>query len=251
MSGSSHAPASAAPPCGGAVRPALVAVAHGTRSDSGTAMVRALIDAVRIAAPDLDVVEAWIEAREPDVPTALAAVSGPAVVVPLLLSVGYHLRVDLPQALAGRPGTVLAPALGPDPRAIAATADRLRAARIGHPPADHTILVAAGSSDPDALGDLAAAVALLEAELGRPVVGAVMTAAEPLLEQVLGHTPGSIELANYLLADGYFAQKMVREGTERGALIIGAPIGPHPSIVALVLARYAEGEVEIRALAGM
>ncbi|MCW2602120.1 MAG: sirohydrochlorin chelatase [Pseudonocardiales bacterium] len=214
-------------------------------------MVRALLDGIRAAAPDVTVVEAWVEAREPQVSEALASVSGPAVVVPLLLSVGYHLRVDIPEAIGARPATVLTGALGPDPRAVAAMADRLRAARAGHEPAEHTILVAAGSSDPDALDDLAAAVALLEAELGRPVLGAVMTAAEPLLADVLGRTPGSIEIANYLLADGYFAQKMVRQATEHGVRIIGAPLGPHPELVALALGRYGEGEAEVRALAGM
>ena len=199
----------------------------------------------------MTVVEAWVEARDPQLADALAAVTGPAVVVPLLMSVGYHLRVDIPAAIGSRPDTVLTAALGPDPQAVDAMADRLRHARAGHEPAEHTILVAAGSSDPDALDDLAAAVALLEAELGRPVQGAVMTAAEPLLETVLGRTTGTAEIANYLLADGYFAQKMVRQATDHGIEVVGEPLGPHPALVALALARYREGEAEVRALAGM
>ena len=214
-------------------------------------MVRQVLQGIRAAAPDVEVVEAWVEARDPQLADALSAVSGPAVVVPLLMSVGYHLRVDIPQAIGDRPDTVLTAALGPDARAMAATADRLRAARVGHEPAQHTILVAAGSSDPDALGDLAEAVRLLEAELGRPVRGAVMTAAEPLLSQVLDATTGSIEIANYLLADGYFHQKMARESAARGVRIIAEPIGPHPALVDLALARYREGERGIGPLGAM
>lgn len=235
-------------------RPAFVAVAHGTRSEPGTAMVRQLIDGIRAAQPALDVREAWIEAREPDLPTALAAVDGPAVVVPLLLSVGYHLRVDLPAALAQRPATVLTRALGPDPLAATAMADRLRAARVGHDPARTTVLVAAGSSDPDALDDLRTAVALLEAELGRPVRGAVMTAAAPLLPDALAGIPAAdspIEIANYLLADGYFARQMIRQAAAHGVRIVAAPLGAHPAMIALALARYGEGERDLRAAAGM
>ena len=46
-----------------------------------------------------------------------------AVVVPLLLSVGYHVKVDIARAVKSRPGHPRRRAAGPDPR-LAALLDR-------------------------------------------------------------------------------------------------------------------------------
>jgi len=72
----------------------------------------------------VEVVGCHVDVEQPDVPSALgdAARAGRAdraVVVPLLLSAGYHVYVDLAEAAAAAPlPTAVTAALGPDPRLI-------------------------------------------------------------------------------------------------------------------------------------
>ena len=66
--------------------------------------------------------------------------------VPLLLSVGYHVKVDIARAVKSRPETRAAAPLGPDPRLAALLDQRLREA--GVTDNDAVVLAAAGSSDP-------------------------------------------------------------------------------------------------------
>ncbi|MCQ7029814.1 CbiX/SirB N-terminal domain-containing protein, partial [Escherichia coli] len=69
-----------------------------------------------------------------DVVAGLAASGQAAVVVPLLLSGGYHVHVDIAGAVAGSARTVAARPLGPDPRLVAVLHDRLL--RAGADPGD-------------------------------------------------------------------------------------------------------------------
>ncbi|MGE5764530.1 MAG: sirohydrochlorin chelatase, partial [Mycobacterium leprae] len=88
----------------GLSRPVLVAAAHGTRDPRGRAVVGRLCERVRAARPDLEVRTAWVDVGVPSLAEVLAQVSTPSVVVPLLLSTGYHVRVDLPRAAAAAGG---------------------------------------------------------------------------------------------------------------------------------------------------
>ena len=121
-------------------RPVLVGCSHGTSDLAGRAVIRALLDDVRAARPDLDVREAFVDVQQPDVAASLAALPDDqqVIIVPLLLSAGYHVRVDLKKQSAGRAGVTIAPALGPDPRlaeqlatAFPANADRIRMSFMG------------------------------------------------------------------------------------------------------------------------
>ncbi|MFP3394252.1 CbiX/SirB N-terminal domain-containing protein, partial [Brevibacillus sp. SIMBA_076] len=68
------------------------------------------------------------------------------VIVPLLLSRGYHLGHDIPAASAPYGDRVIvAPALGPDPRLAEILTRRMLEA--GLRPDDRIVLAAAGSSD--------------------------------------------------------------------------------------------------------
>lgn len=86
-------------------RPALVAVAHGSRDPRALRTVTALLDLVRELRPGLDVRLGHIEIDEPALPATLAELgAGRAVLVPLLLSRGYHVKQDIPAAVADAPG---------------------------------------------------------------------------------------------------------------------------------------------------
>ena len=68
------------------MRPALVAVAHGTRDLAGPGVIANLLDDVRRRLPGVDVISAWVELVEPGLdevksgmgrPAGTSATSGP------------------------------------------------------------------------------------------------------------------------------------------------------------------------------
>ena len=137
----------------------LVTVAHGTRFGPGNAVAAAVTEraATMLGTPGTT---SYVELCAPSFASVMATAMGPSVVVPLLLSTGHHVRVDLPAAAAlSRHEVVLAPALGPHPLLAAAQATRLRAA--GAQPGQPVVLVAAGSTDPAVDLDLERAADLL------------------------------------------------------------------------------------------
>ena len=111
--------------------PALLAISHGTASPAGQAAVAALVEAVAAALPDVHVRLGHVDVQQPDVAASLDALPAdePVVIVPLLLSAGYHVRVDLREQSAGARGVAISPALGPDPRLVDVLVARLADAR--------------------------------------------------------------------------------------------------------------------------
>ena len=205
------------------VAPVLLATSHGTSDPAGQRAVVALVAAVAVAAPELSVVGGYVDVQSPDVPTCLAEIAAaagsgtgagragfdqPVVIVPLLLSAGYHVRVDLAEAAAAASQPVhVTGALGPDPRLARILAGRL--AEIGLRPDDRVVLAAAGSTDAGAVEDCHSTGAQLAAVLGRPVTVGFISAAQPRLADAV-HTAragasGRVVVATYLLAPGYFA----------------------------------------------
>ncbi len=83
------------------VPPALVVVAHGSRDPRAPSTVRALLDRVRALRPGLPVHLGHIELNAPLLPDTLdelgARATEPAVLVPLLLGRGFHVKRDIPR----------------------------------------------------------------------------------------------------------------------------------------------------------
>jgi sirohydrochlorin ferrochelatase len=150
------------------VTPTLLIAAHGTKSRAGSATTAALVAAVAVARPDVDVSLCFLDVARPSLADALGVHSGPITVVPLLLSSGFHVLTDIPAVVAGHPDVRVARHLGPDPLVIEAVLDRLAAAR-GPAAVATTLLVGAGSSNPAAAGELRTAASRLAERLGRPV----------------------------------------------------------------------------------
>src|SRR4051812_42119016 len=93
--------------------PRLLAVAHGTASPAGARTTTRLVDAVRAARPDVAVQLCFLDVVDPRLPAALAGLGdATAVVVPVLLSTGYHVRADIPAAVADHPSVRVARHLG-------------------------------------------------------------------------------------------------------------------------------------------
>lgn len=212
----------------------LVTVAHGTRHPTGNRVAAAL---TRAAGERLGLAGevSYVELHAPLVGDVVASSEEPAVVVPLLLSTGYHVRHDLPRAVAPAVAPVrLAGPLGPDPLLAAAQVDRLLAA--GATPGQPVVLVAAGSRDPAAAADLQAAADLLSGAWGAPVRSATLAGLGPRPLDVV--RPGDA-VSPYLLAPGFFATRAGELARSAGATCVAAPLGPHRRVVDVLVARAA------------
>ncbi|HEX3650985.1 MAG TPA: CbiX/SirB N-terminal domain-containing protein [Pseudonocardiaceae bacterium] len=207
----------------------LVLVAHGTRDRAGTRVGEELLRAVRAALPDTRVELAFADVHGPTVTAVLAELTGPAVVLPLFLAAGYHVRTDLPTQLAGFPDVTVVPALGPAWPMVTAVADRLTEA--GWRPGDRVVLAAAGSSDPHARADVRTAAARLSALLDTSVHIGHCTTAKPALARVVATARRGgrrVAVASWLLAPGLFH----RIARTCGADLVSEPIGAHPNLIA-------------------
>jgi sirohydrochlorin ferrochelatase len=201
----------------------LVIAAHGSADPRFAGTVEAIAVRVRRARPGLDVRVGYLEHGPPHLSDV--AVSS-AVVVPLLLSRGYHVLADLPAQV---PGARIGAAVGPDPRLADALADRLVEA--GYDGRTPVTLAAAGSSDERALGDVHLAAGQLAGRLGVEVTAAFVSAGEPRVADI---RPAVV--ASYLVAPGAFHDALGRVG----AGVVSEPIGDHPVVADLVSARYDE-----------
>src|SRR5687767_8813848 len=172
---------------------ALVLVAHGSRDPRALETVRALMDRVREQRPGLSVRLGHIELNEPLLPDTLAALGDrEAILVPLLLGRGYHVKRDIPEmvAEAGVRGRAAAP-LGPHP--LLAEALHARLVEAGWSPrmdaatrrVSAVVLAAAGSRDPESKVDTGRTAQLLAERLGVPVVPAYATTAAPAVPDAL------------------------------------------------------------------
>jgi sirohydrochlorin ferrochelatase len=226
--------------------PALVGISHGTSSPDGQRAVAGLMAAVAAARPDLVVTQGFVDVEHPDPAEALDALAPgqPAIVVPLLLSAGYHVHVDLTEAVEAqieRPVTLARP-LGPDDRLIEVLEQRLR--EVGFGAGDELVLGVAGSSDARAVTDCQIVAERLAVALGRNVEIGFLSAAAPRLNDAVAqtrarHPRARIVVSSYLLAPGYFQNLAEAAGGDVTTPPLLLPDHPSPqAIIELVLDRY-------------
>jgi sirohydrochlorin ferrochelatase len=201
----------------------LLAVAHGTRSAVGRAQVRELVGSVACRRADLDVRLAYVDVQQPRVADVVRDLDNP-VVVPLLLSSGYHVRVDIPAAVEGTGAVVTAP-LGPDPVLVESLRRRL-------PDADAVVLAAAGSSDPRWRADVAAVAEQLSAHKAYATGDGARVS--EVVARLRRDGAERVAVAAYLLAEGLFYRSLHRAG----ATWVTAPLCQDPAIAGVVLRRY-------------
>lgn len=254
--------------------PVLVGCSHGTANLAGRAAIASILADVQRLRPALDVREAFVDVQQPEVADVVhgaLAEPGRAVVVPLLLSVGFHVKVDVAAAVEPDGAAASGP-LGPDAVLVEILVDRLR--EVGLRDDDALVLAAAGSSDPaaaDAVTEVAAGLAAaLGREVGAPtplpgsapagaaasddaVSGAAASGARSSGGLVVGFGAGAeprvpaavaearvsgrrVVVASYLLAPGYFHDRVL----EAGADVVAAPLAPDTRLAELTLRRYDE-----------
>ncbi len=214
----------------------LVTVAHGTRKGGGNEVARELTAAAG-ARLGVRAIATYVELSEPLFADVMTRAEQPAVVVPLLLSTGFHMRTDLPEQAALAPvPVVLGRQLGPDP--LLARAQVARLLEAGARPGQRVVLVAAGSSEEAATCDQMCAVAHLARAWDGKVELATLSGHGARPADVI--RPGDA-VSPYLLSPGFFHDRLRREAPD--GVVVADVMGAHDAVVDLVVAR-------VRALTG-
>jgi sirohydrochlorin ferrochelatase len=212
----------------------LVLAAHGTRDPAGIAEIDAMAAAVGARLPDVAIGVGYVDVLEPTLAAVLSGVSADSlvIVVPLFLTAGYHVRVDVPAAVAAYPhrDVRVTPALGPDPALIGVAAAQLQAA--GARPHDAVVLAAAGSAAPQAIAEAHAAGRLLGAPVG--FIGSGIPLVASVVRVLRDRGARTVAVASWLLAPGLFHSRL----TTVGADIVAPPLGAHPAVIDLIVRRY-------------
>ncbi|MFJ9557670.1 sirohydrochlorin chelatase [Nocardiopsis sp. NPDC101807] len=231
----------------------LLAVAHGSRDPRSAETVAAVLDRVRALRPGLDVRAAYLDHVAPGADEALGELAsggaGEAVVLPVLLTAAYHSKVDLPRALAAARGRSpwlrvhYADTLGPHPLLLDAVERRLTEAGADAGPGTALVLASAGSSDPGANATVGAlAERLAERGPWREVVAAFASASRPspgeAVAALLGRGARRVAVATYLLAPGFFADRIRSQSLSAGASVVSEALGDVPELARVVLDRY-------------
>lgn len=236
--------------------PPLVAVAHGSRDPRAAATTGGLLAVVRARAATrgltgLNVRTAFCDHAAPSLPQALGSLAPEyreCVVVPVLLTAAYHSQTDIPGQIAktrsAYPDLDVAQAapLGPHGLLLRALDRRLREAWPGSRDETSVVLAAAGSSDPSANATNAALAAELQETGGwRRVTVAYASAASPTPGEAvaaLRADGGAVVVATYLLAPGYFADKVRDTSLAAGAAAVTGTLGAAPEVADVIIARY-------------
>ena len=203
----------------------VLATSHGTDSVAGREaialireQVRSLLDQ-RTDGVEYRVHEAYVDVESPSVDDAAATLpkDEPCVIVPILLSTGFHTQVDLRRAAraSGIERIVIAESLGPDSRLARLARTRLEEA--GWTPENGSVVVqgAAGSSRADGRADMERAAELLSEALGTQVQHGFIASIDPKFHEVVAEYKPEFA-ATYLLAEGFFASKMRRDAASTG-----------------------------------
>jgi sirohydrochlorin ferrochelatase len=254
-----------------AVREVLVAVAHGSADPRAAATVTDVMTLARerAAARGLILPEAriaYLGHAAPSLPQVIRAIRPSRVtVLPLLLTAAYHSKTDIPRVLARLSGEFpllrvsYGATLGPHPLLLRVLERRLAQAdpQAHDDPAYRAqtgvVLAAAGSTDPEANATIArlagqwqartgwfavhpASAALLSPSRGRPGSSAPDQAVAGLLRAGARR----VLVATYLLAPGFFADRIRESALAAGAAAVSPALGASPEIAELLLDRYQE-----------
>lgn len=221
-------------------------VGHGTRKQTGLALIGSLADRVSMTL-GARVHVAFVDVLGPTPGEVLRTLPDRTTLVPAFLSRGYHVNADIPAhvAASGHPGVTVGEALGPSPQLTRVLTDRL--VECGWQPGDSVVLAAAGTSDHGALSDLRRTSALLSAVIGDRVELAFAATGEPRVADAVARLrlrgARRVVVASYLLADGLFQDRLRASGADA----VADPLGTHPAMVRLIASRFRRARLPIAA----
>ena len=241
--------------------PVLVAVAHGSADPRASATIGKLMACVaeRAAARGLGAVEArtaFLGHAPPSLRQVMSTIEpGRQVrVLPLLLTAAYHSKADIPRMLGGvsrefpQLQVSYGATLGPHPLLLRALERRLAEKEEtggADPASTGVVLAAAGSSDPQANATIAHLAAQWQDRAGwfavRP---AYASAADPspaaAVNGLLRAGARRVVVATYLLAPGFFADRIRTSSLAAGAAAVSAALGASAEVADVLLDRFAE-----------
>lgn len=223
----------------------IIATAHGTNSSQG----QQTIDAIRQRlqerlnlrlGPVCNVYEAYVDVQNPPLEEVVEFLpkTDQTILLPLLLSTGYHTQVDIKQAAvqSGIEEIAIAGSLGPSLLLARLLKQRLEEA--GWTPGNPVVLAGAGSSRVDGQNDVMKQASALMNELAQDVSFGFVADIEPTLEQAIhkAQTEGTVYVANYLMGEGHFNTKAQDTAQELGAVMAQplAVVGDERAIEVLV-----------------
>lgn len=207
--------------------------------------------AARHGLPGLDVRAAFLDHAPPSLPRVLEAVAAghaQCVIVPLLLTAAFHSKRDIPRRVTRDRSAYplldvrVAAALGPHPLLLRALERRLAEVYDGPRPLTGVVLAAAGSGDPAANAANATLAACWQRTGGwRRVVPAYASASSPSPAEAVGSLAagGPVAVGTYLLAPGFFADRVRAAAFGSGAAAVSGALGAVPEVADVVLERYA------------
>lgn len=225
-----------------AARP-IVLLAHGSPDPRHAEGAEAVAEQVRRLWPG-QVHTAYLDHHAPSAADVAQRLTG-GLLVPLLLTQAYHVKVDVPAAAqamnqAGRGPFEVASALGPDPLLFEACQELL--ARGGFEPDAHTavVLFAGGSSDRDAI------TAIGVAADDQPLAGwglwavAALAGGDSLTEVVtrlraLGMR--RVLVVTYMVAEGVLRDRMAKQAGDEGVDVVPGTLSETGALARLVVAR--------------
>ena len=228
----------------------LVFVSHGTDNVRAQGLIEQLVAQVVKLLPGVRVHQTFVDVQEPQINEVLEGIPAEVetVVVPVLLSAGYHTYVDIAKAVEKRNSyaapSVATRTLGPHPKLIDLLLERLEEVSLAA--CDQVVLGVAGSSDERAQDDVRTVAGILQSRLGIEVTVGFCAATSPdaasaveLARQRLASAtvPGRVVVANYLLAPGFFDTKL--RGT--GADVVTGTLAPSRLLSDIIVERYKEG----------
>ena len=248
--------------------PPLVIAGHGTRDAKGVSVCLALVERVRSLLPGVRVEAGFVELTPPTIDEALDAVlTGAvtsAVVVPLMIGSGGHVRDDIPEAIEigvrAHPGAtvVYTRHLGSPAPLVASVRQRIDTACADWTPAEVTVVVVGrGCSVADANADhIRLGRVLLDTGGYAQVLPAFIQVAEPAISESLdvAHFTGSrrIVVMPHYLFPGRLTT-WVRNAVDDWSAAhpdaevrVAGPIGDCPELAEVVAKRYREGALKAR-----
>lgn len=253
----------------------IILAFRGSRQPDALRSAADLARAVSVLRPGARVRSAFLDFAAPGLPAALGKEAGlgyrEAVVVPVLLTAGYHARVRIPGEItaavsAGLPLRVhLSAVLGPDAdrqddgvrsalvrallRRVGATEARGNGRHSATGPWERSIgtgtggivLAAAGSRAARALAAVEVVAAALQAASGVPCASAYLTGSRPDVAQAVTglrmRGARRVAVAAYFLTRGRYYARAAAEAWAAGADSVAEPLCDGPELAELVLHR--------------
>lgn len=208
-------------------RPVVLA-AHGTADARGIAELECIRAAVAARLDGPDVALGYVDVAEPHIGSVLRDHPN-AVVAPLFVTAGFHVRSDLPGIIAAvAPTAVTTVHLGALDGYVEALAARVLEAAV---PADSAALVVAGSSDEAARAEADALGEAVGRRLGcAPLPVAHLSGPGRPLDDL---DPSPALLVSTLLAPGFFQTRLESWGRDHSVTVTG-PVGADPAVISAI-----------------